>query len=75
MADYFYVVIDGIVEVAQEKEDFIYYDNEKKKKFMDQQYAEYQRRLDFEGLIASRERRERAVTASIKRFQRMVSKG
>jgi len=44
LSDNFYLICEGIVEVAQETSDFQYYDYSKKKKFLEKQIVINQRR-------------------------------
>ena len=44
LSDNFYLICEGIVEVAQEARDFTYYDYAKKKRFLEQQIVINQRR-------------------------------
>jgi len=44
LSDNFYLICEGIVEVAQETRDFTYYDYSKKKRFLEQQIVINQRK-------------------------------
>ena len=44
MPDYFYLVLDGLLEVSQEKGDFMFFDRDESKNFIDQQIKKYVKR-------------------------------
>jgi len=58
ISDNFYLICEGIVEVAQETSDFTYYDYSKKKRFLEKQIVINQRKRKLSQRRSAQDRKE-----------------